>query len=174
MRRVPRPPRTVSRAVSLVLSTTAATEFSNSGSIIYCDQKKCGADDNEVTGPSGTVNDGDSAEDGTDDDPDVGQKKKRETNRRIGLDKRLPGAPVYRTRSGLELDLPGGARIGQRAFVVLPRNATLWDEQAQFGNPNQIGELHGDEDEDADDYDYMFANLEMREDTIVEDITPAV
>ncbi|KAI1379798.1 hypothetical protein F4677DRAFT_441995 [Hypoxylon crocopeplum] len=148
-------------------------EFSNAGNIMYCDQQNCDADDdNEVNGPGGTANDGDSAEDGTDGDPDAGQKKK--TKRRNGLGKRLPGAPVYRTSSGLELDLPRGARIGQRAFVILPRNATLWDEQAQFGNPNQTRELHGDEDEEDEDYEYMLANLEVREDTIVGEITPAV
>ncbi|KAI1130675.1 hypothetical protein F5Y10DRAFT_263018 [Nemania abortiva] len=142
-------------------------EFSNAGDINYCNQEDCDADDdNEVIGPGGTANDGDSAEDGTDNDPDAGQKKK--TKRRNGLGKRLPGAPVYRTSSGLELDLPRGAQIGQRAFVVLPRNATLWDEQAQFGNPN------GDESEDDEDHEYMLANLELREDTIVEEITPGV
>ncbi|KAI1084530.1 deoxyribonuclease NucA/NucB-domain-containing protein [Whalleya microplaca] len=151
-----------------------SVEFSNAGDIMYCDQDCDADDDNEVIGPGGTANDGDSAEDGTDDDPDAGQKKKRMTKRRNRLGKRLPGAPVYRTSSGLELDLPRGARIGQRAFVVLPRNATLWDEQAQFGNLNQTRELHGDEDEDDEDYEYMLANLELREDTIVEEITPAV
>lgn len=152
-----------------------SVEFSNAGDIGYCEKQDCDADDdNEVIGPGGTANSGDTAEDGTDNDPDAGQKKKTKTKRRSGLGKRLPGAPVYRTSSGLELDLPRGAQIGQRAFVVLPRNATLWDEQAQFGNPNQMRELHGDEDEDDEDYGYMLANLEMREDTIVEEITPAV
>ena len=33
-------------------------------------------------------------------------------------------------------------------------------------------ELHGDEDEEDEDYEYMLANLEIREDTIVEEITP--
>jgi hypothetical protein len=142
---------------------------------MYCDQEDCDADDdNEVIGPGGTADDGDSAGDGTDDDPDAGQKKKRKTKRRNGLGKRLPGAPVYRTSSGLELDLPRGAQIGQRAFVVLPRNATLWDEQAQFGNPNRMRALHDEEDDDDEDYEYMLANLELREDTIVEEITPAV
>jgi hypothetical protein len=59
----------------------------------------------------------------------------------------------------------------------LPRNATLWDEQAQFGNPNKIRELHGDgdeEDEEDEDYEYMLANLDIREDTIVQEITPTV
>ncbi|KAJ3553958.1 hypothetical protein NPX13_g10747 [Xylaria arbuscula] len=129
-------------------------------------------DDNEVLGPGGTANDGDSAEDGTDDDPNAGQKKKMK--RRNGLGKRKPGAPVYRTSSGLELDLPGGAQIGQRAFVVLPRNVTLWEEQAQFGDPNLPLALRGDEDEEDEDYDYMLANLDLRDDTIVEEIAPAV
>ncbi|KAI0452519.1 hypothetical protein F5B21DRAFT_526782 [Xylaria acuta] len=151
-----------------------SVEFSNAGDIMYCDQQNCDADDdNEIIGPGGTAGDGDSAEDGTDNDPDAGQKK-RKTKRRNGLGKRLPGAPVYRTSSGLELDLPRGAQIGQRAFVVLPRNATLWDEQAQFGNPDQMRALHGDEDEGDEDYEYMLANLELREDTIVEEIIPAV
>ncbi|KAI1747306.1 hypothetical protein F4782DRAFT_543603 [Xylaria castorea] len=150
-------------------------EFSNAGNIMYCDQQNCDADDdNEVIGPGGTAGDGDSAEDGTDGDPDAGQKRNMKTKRRNGLDKRLPGAPVYRTSSGLELDLPRGAQIGQRAFVVLPRNATLWDEQAQFGNPNRMRALNYDEDEDDEDYEYMLANLELREDTIVEEITPGV
>jgi len=148
-------------------------EFSNAGDVTYCDMENCDDDDdNEVIGPGGTAGDGDTAEDGTDDDPDAGQKKKMKS--RNGLGKRTPGAPVYRTSSGLELDLPRGAQIGQRAFVVLPRNATLWDEQAKFGNPSQMRELHGDEDEDDEDYDYMLANLEIREDTIVEEIIPAV
>ncbi|KAI0506310.1 hypothetical protein F5B22DRAFT_624396 [Xylaria bambusicola] len=148
-------------------------EFSNAGDIDYCEMENCDADDdNEVIGPGGTANDGDSAEDGTDDDPDAGQKRKMK--RRNGLGKRKPGAPVYRTSSGLELDLPGGAQIGQRAFVVLPRNVTLWEEQAQFGNPNLPLALHGDEDEEDDDYDYMFANLDLREDTIIEEIVPRV
>ncbi|KAI1387100.1 deoxyribonuclease NucA/NucB-domain-containing protein [Hypoxylon trugodes] len=146
-----------------------SVEFSNAGTIKYCNQQNCGdRDDNEVRGPNTDANPGDSAEDGTDDDPDAGQKKKRN-----GLGKRLPGAPVYRTSSGLELDLPRGAQIGQRAFVVLPRNATLWDEQAQFGNPKHVGQLHGDLDEEDEDYDYMLANLEIREDTIVEEISSA-
>ncbi|KAF3013569.1 hypothetical protein E8E14_011209 [Neopestalotiopsis sp. 37M] len=153
---------------------TFSVEFSNAGNIMYCDMQNCdNDDDNEVIGPGGTASDGDTAEDGTDDDPDAGQKKKRNTPKRNGLGKRSPGAPVYRTSSGLELDLPRGAQIGQRAFVVLPRNATLWDEQAQFGNPNQMRELHGDEDEEDEDYEYMLANLEIREDTIVEEILPA-
>ncbi|KAK6209295.1 hypothetical protein LQW54_006399 [Pestalotiopsis sp. IQ-011] len=147
-------------------------EFSNAGDIKYCDSQSCDDTDNEVVGPGGAASDGDSAEDGTDDDPDAGQKKKKRRSRNV-LGKRSPGAPVYRTSSGLELDLPRGAQIGQRAFIVLPRNATLWDEQAQFGNPNQMRELHGDEDEDDEDFEYMMANLEMREDTIVEEILPA-
>lgn len=151
-------------------------EFSNAGDIMYCDQQNCdAADDNEVLGPgSGTADPGDNAGDGTDDDPDAGQKKKRKMTKRRGrLGKRLPGAPVYRTSSGLELDLPRGAQIGQRAFVVLPRNVTLWDEQARFGNPDGPRVLHGDEDEDDEDYSYLLANLEMREDIIVEEITPS-
>ncbi|KAF7920540.1 uncharacterized protein EAE97_011433 [Botrytis byssoidea] len=154
---------------------TFTAKFSNSGDIGYCNSEECDADDdNEVIGPGGTANDGDSAEDGTDNDPDAGQKKKMK--RRNGLGKRLPGAPVYRTSSGLELDIPGDAVIGQRAFVVLPRNATMWDEQAQFGTPNQMREFHGDEDEDEDeeDYDYMLANLDIREDMIVEEVVPTV
>ncbi|KAF7898074.1 hypothetical protein EAF00_004520 [Botryotinia globosa] len=156
---------------------TFTAKFSNSGDIGYCNSEECDADDdNEVIGPGGTANDGDSAEDGTDNDPDAGQKKKKKIKRRNGLGKRLPGAPVYRTSSGLELDIPGGAVIGQRAFVVLPRSATMWEEQAQFGNPNQMREFHGDEDEDEDeeDHDYMLANLDIREDTIVEEIVPTV
>jgi hypothetical protein len=149
-------------------------EFSNAGNIGYCNSQGCNNNDpNEVIGPGGTADDGDSAEDGTDDDPDAGQKK-REIKSRNGLGKRQPGAPVYRTSSGLELDLPRGARIGQRAFVVLPRNATLWDEQAQFGNPLKVRELHGDDDDEDDDYEYMLANLDIREDTIVEEITAAI
>ncbi|KAF7890094.1 uncharacterized protein EAF02_002509 [Botrytis sinoallii] len=139
---------------------TFTANFSNSGDIGYCNSEECDADDdNEIIGPGGTASDGDSAEDGTDDDPDAGQKKKKKIKRRNGLGKRLPGAPVYRTSSGLELDIPGGA-----------------DEQARFGNPNQTREFHGDEDEDEDeeDYDYMLANLDIREDTIVEEIVPAV
>ncbi|KAM3075050.1 hypothetical protein ACMFMF_005732 [Clarireedia jacksonii] len=153
---------------------TFNVEFSNAGNIGYCNNENCGDDDNEVIGPGGTANDGDSAEDGTDDDPDAGQKRK--TKKRNGLGKRSPGAPVYRTSSGLEVDLPRGAVIGQRAFIVLPRNATMWDEQAKFGPPNQVKELNGDEDEDEDeeDYEYMLENLEVREDTIVEEIIPAV
>lgn len=150
-------------------------EFSNAGNVKYCDMQNCGDDDdNEVVGPGGTADDGDSAEDGTDNDPEASEKKKRQAKTRNGLGKRTPGAPVYRTSSGLELDLPGGARIGQRAFVALPRNVTLWDEQAQLGNPNQLRELHGDEDDEEEDYEYMFANLEIREDTIVEEIIPVV
>ncbi|KAL9111438.1 MAG: hypothetical protein Q9227_004115 [Pyrenula ochraceoflavens] len=149
-----------------------AVEFSNAGNIDYCEMQNCDADDdNEVIGPGGTANDGDSAGDGTDNDPDAGQKRRK---RRNGLGKRRSGAPVYRTSSGLELDLRRGAQIGQRAFVVLPRNATLWDEQAQFGDPNQKGEIHGDEDEEDENYEYMLKNLEVREDTIVEEIVPAV
>ncbi|KAI0806439.1 hypothetical protein GGR55DRAFT_680417 [Xylaria sp. FL0064] len=151
-----------------------SVEFSNTGNIMYCDMQDCDADDdNEVVGPGGTANDGDSAEDGSDGDPDASEKK-RKAKRRGGLGKRLPGAPVYRTSSGLELDLPRGAQIGQRAFVVLPRNVTLWNEQAQFGNPNGPLALHGDESEEDENYDYMLANLEMREDVIVEEVTPRV
>ncbi|KAL9615688.1 MAG: hypothetical protein Q9160_009336 [Pyrenula sp. 1 TL-2023] len=100
-----------------------SVEFSNAGNIMYCDSQDCGADDdNEVTGPGGTANNGgDSAEDGTDGDPDAGQKKKK----RNGLGKRKPGAPVYRTSSGLELDIPRGAQIGQRAFAEGLGAATL-------------------------------------------------
>ena len=147
-----------------------SVDFAGASNILYCNKQNCNAADakNEAIGPGGTANAGDTAEDGTDDDPDAGQKKKR----RNGLGKRSPGVPVYRTSSGLELDLPNGARIGQRAFVVLPRNATLWDEQARFGNPNQLTEFHGDEDEEDEDYEYMLANLEVREETIVEEITP--
>lgn len=149
-----------------------SVEFSNAGNIMYCDQQNCDAgDDNEVQGPNSEANPGDSAGDGTDDDPDAGQKKK--TKRRAFLGRRLPGAPVYRTSSGLELDLPRGAQIGQRAFIVLPRNATLWDEQARFGNPDGPLALHGDEFEEDESYDYMLANLELREDTIVEEVTPS-
>jgi hypothetical protein len=43
------------------------------------------------------------------------------------------------------------------------------NEQAQFGSPNQLGELHGEDDEEDEDYDYMLSNLKVREDTIVED-----
>ncbi|KAI0426288.1 hypothetical protein F5Y09DRAFT_345855 [Xylaria sp. FL1042] len=151
-----------------------SVEFSNAGNIMYCDMQDCDADDdNEVVGPGGTANDGDSAEDGSDGDPDASEKKEK-AKRRGGLGKRLPGAPVYRTSSGLELDLPRGAQIGQRAFVVLPRNVTLWNEQAQFGNPNGPLALHGDESEEDENYDYMLANLEMREDVIVEEVTPRV
>ncbi|KAI0180579.1 deoxyribonuclease NucA/NucB-domain-containing protein [Hypoxylon sp. FL1284] len=153
-----------------------SVEFSNAGDVMYCDKQDCDNDDdndNEIIGPGGTANPGDSAGDGTDDDPTAGQKK-RAAKTRTGLGRRSAGALVYRTSSGLELDLPGGAQIGQRAFVVLPRNTTLWDEQAQFGDPNQIKELHGDEGEDEEDYEYMLANLEIREDTITEEITSAV
>ncbi|TGO36828.1 hypothetical protein BHYA_0114g00390 [Botrytis hyacinthi] len=156
---------------------TFTAKFSNSGDIGYCNSEECDADDdNEVIGPGGTANDGNLAEDGTNNDQDAGQKMKKKIKRRNGLGKRLLGAPVYRTSSGLELDIPGGAVIGQRAFVVLPRNATMWDEQAQFGNPNQMREFHGDEneDEDEEDYGYMLANLDIREDTIVEEIVPSV
>ncbi|KAH7317014.1 hypothetical protein B0I35DRAFT_355223 [Stachybotrys elegans] len=152
---------------------TFTAKFSNSGNIQYCDMQSCDDDDNEVVGPGTDAEDGDSAEDGTDDDPDAGQKK-RKVKKRSGLGKRLPGAPVYRTSSGLELDIPGGAQIGQRAFVVMPRNATLWNEQAEFGNPNQVRELHGDEDEEDEDYEYMLENLEVREDIILEGLSPLV
>ncbi|KAI1823321.1 deoxyribonuclease NucA/NucB-domain-containing protein [Xylaria intraflava] len=150
-----------------------SVEFSNAGNIDYCEQKNCDKkDDNEVVGPGGKADPGDSADDGTDNDPDASEKK-REVKSRNGLGKRLAGAPVYRTSSGLELDLRNGARIGQRAFVVLPRNVTLWDEQAQFGNPNKVRALDDDEDDEDEDYEYMLSNLEIREDTIVEEITPA-
>ncbi|KAI0388319.1 hypothetical protein F5Y17DRAFT_463829 [Xylariaceae sp. FL0594] len=157
-------------------------EFSNAGNIEYCDMENCDADDdNEVIGPGGTADDGDEADDGSDGDPDAEEKRKRDiemkkiNKRRSGLGKRRPGAPVYRTSSGLELDLPGGARIGQRAFVVLPRNVTLWEEHARSGNPNVPLALRDEEyDEDEDYYDYMLANLDLREDTIVEEIVPPV
>ncbi|KAF7880261.1 uncharacterized protein EAF01_012022 [Botrytis porri] len=128
----------------------------HSSDIGCCNSEECVDDDeDELIGPRGTANDGDSAEEGTDNDPDAGRKNKTKIKRCSGLRKSLPGAPVYRTSLGLlELDIPGGAVLGQQAFVVLPRNAAMWDEQAQFGNPNQMREFHGDKDEDEDEEDY--------------------
>ncbi|KAB2572013.1 hypothetical protein DBV05_g9315 [Lasiodiplodia theobromae] len=144
-------------------------KFSNAGNIDMCDSMNgnkdvCNDKDNEVEGPGfgEPAKDGDEADDGTDDDggnpepeADAPSKKVKRTN---------TVHPRYLTSSGLEIEIPGGARIGQRAVTVLPRNATLWDEQA-----NDY-EWDGDE-EDDDDFDYMIDNLDVRDDTIVAEIS---
>ncbi|KAH7058647.1 hypothetical protein B0J12DRAFT_696327 [Macrophomina phaseolina] len=132
-------------------------EFSNAGDIDYCEatsssDSQCQThDDNEVPGPgTGSAGDGDEAGDGTDDDGGNPEPQKRSVARR------------YRTSSGLEISIKRGAVLGQRAVTVLPRNATLWEEQAR-------SDVFDSEDGD-DEYDYMLDNLEVREDTIVEEI----
>jgi hypothetical protein len=70
--------------------------------------------------------------------------------------------PRYRTSSGLEIMVPGGAHIGQRAHRVEPLNATLWDEQAAT-------HVFDPDDEDGE-FNYMLWNLVIREETVVAEI----
>ncbi|KZV93817.1 hypothetical protein EXIGLDRAFT_709762 [Exidia glandulosa HHB12029] len=135
-------------------------EFSNAGNIAPC-QMDCTDSDNEIIGPgSGTpAQDGDEADDGTDDDggnpePTGTSKKKRV----------VTGARHhYLTSSGVEIDIRGIARIGQRAVTVVARNTTLWDEQAKS---------HAYDDEnDESQYDYMLPNLEVRDDVIIAELS---
>ncbi|KAL1617158.1 hypothetical protein SLS54_007935 [Diplodia seriata] len=145
---------------------TFTAKFSNAGNINLCkamngDKSVCTSDEaknEEVVGPGGEADDGDQAGDGTDDDNGQPEDGDPGTTKRSAA----PGEvlhPRYLTSSGVEVEIPGGARIGQRAVTVLPRNATLWDEQAE-------GHAYDPDDED-DEYDYMMDNLDVRDDTIV-------
>jgi len=167
--------------------------FGNPGSagVTYCDAwadpEVCDVDDdNEVIGPGtagGDPTDDDIAGDGTDlvillpgeEEPShrkmikkskksriMGTKDTTVTKKRNGGSKK--GMGRYRTASGMIVDVPGGAHIGQRAFHVVPKNATLWEEQA--GVPLGDREL----DPWLGGYGDMVENLELREDTVVEEI----
>jgi len=101
----------------------------------------------------------DTADDGTDDVPSSQEEwsRRRLTRKEDGSTRR------YRTSSGLEIFAPNGATLGQRAVIVEPINATLWDEQAE----SHSTELFGEENEFA----YMLDNLVVREELIMEEVS---
>jgi hypothetical protein len=71
-------------------------------------------------------------------------------------------APTYKTSSGSEIVVPGGAQIGQTVVRVKAVDQELWNAHA---------ESHEFEEKIVDgydtQYDYMHENLVIEEDTIV-------
>ncbi|KAF4309280.1 hypothetical protein GTA08_BOTSDO02376 [Botryosphaeria dothidea] len=78
--------------------------------------------DGEKREPGGNAGSDDSAEDGTDDDGGNPEPEKRAVQ---GNRTSTVVHPRYLKSSGVRIEIPGGARIGQRAVTVLQRNATL-------------------------------------------------
>ncbi|KAH8651592.1 hypothetical protein BGZ60DRAFT_188396 [Tricladium varicosporioides] len=76
----------------------------------------------------------------------------------------------YLTSTGRTISIPGGAEIGETSVWMEPRNATMFEEHAE--------EMALAQRDLGDDYDIdddvmmgpMVENLEVREDTIVEEI----
>ncbi|KAK4160450.1 hypothetical protein QBC43DRAFT_373120 [Cladorrhinum sp. PSN259] len=136
--------------------------FGNPGAagVKYCDawsdDSVCDDDDdNQEIGPGGTQDptDDETADDGTDvtdpgeEEPTTEDKKKIKA-KKFRRSKKFVGR--YRIGSGMIIDVPGGAYIGQRAFYVEPLNSTLWNEPL--------------------DVPGMVANLVLKEDKVVEAI----
>jgi hypothetical protein len=97
--------------------------------------------------PSGSASSQDSSDDGSDDDM---------AKRSIAA---FTSMRRYVTSGGREVELSGENNIGRSIFQVLPRNATLYDEQ--------INDHIFDDDDEEDEFAYMDDNLEVQEETIV-------
>ncbi|KAK3988876.1 deoxyribonuclease NucA/NucB-domain-containing protein [Cladorrhinum sp. PSN332] len=136
--------------------------FGNPGAagVKYCDawadESVCDEDDdNQEIGPGGNQDptEDETADDGTDEtdpgeeEPTTEDKKRKSKKvKKVKRSKKFVGR--YRIGSGMIIDVPGGAYIGQRAFYVEPLNVTLWQE------PLSVPE--------------MVANLVLKEDKVVE------
>ncbi|KAK8151739.1 hypothetical protein BKA80DRAFT_211839, partial [Phyllosticta citrichinensis] len=92
-------------------------------------------------------------------DIQVGEPEQR---MRARGDKQQSPPTQFKLDSGLEIFVPGGAFIGQRAFIVVALDQSLWDEQVRTHQP--------DPDLSADEFDYMLDNLQVIEFTVTEQI----
>ncbi|KAI9876982.1 MAG: hypothetical protein M1830_005109 [Pleopsidium flavum] len=102
---------------------------------------------------------GSCANDGNEEIGAGGSQKRNVGNATMGA------TPRYRTGSGSEVLIPGGAFIGQTALRVIPINQALWAKQAGSHNFSSI-EVDGYDTQ----YNYMHDNLVIEKDTIVERI----
>ncbi|KAH6662756.1 hypothetical protein B0J14DRAFT_570798 [Halenospora varia] len=76
----------------------------------------------------------------------------------------------YLTSTGRTISIPGGAEIGETSVWMEPRNATMFEEHAE---EMALAQRDLEDDYDIDDdvmMGSMVENLEVREDTIVEEI----
>jgi len=142
---------------------TFTVGFENSGNVKYCDGKPQSAFSpplSVLTPLSLSAYAGGScANDGNEEIGSGGSQRRNVGNATMAA------TPKYRTGSGSEVLIPGGAAIGQTALRVVAINQTLWGNQADSHN-------FSDEEVDGYDtqYDYMHENLVVEKDTIVERI----
>ncbi|KAK8193879.1 hypothetical protein HDK77DRAFT_425913 [Phyllosticta capitalensis] len=145
-----------------------SVSFSNPGGVRYCEayfertdcDTKAGdrSEDIQVVGPGDDkIPKSEDAGSGIGEPPDGPEQKVRARG-----DEKAPPATQFKTDTGLEIFVPGGAFIGQRAFIVIALNVSLWDEQIQ--NHQRSLELA------IDEFDYMLDNLQVIELTVSEEI----
>ncbi|KAK8166182.1 hypothetical protein IWX90DRAFT_513491 [Phyllosticta citrichinensis] len=140
--------------------------FSNSGGVKHCeayyDRSDCDKkEDIQVVGP-GDEKIPKSEDPGPGIGGPEGPEGEPEQRMRARGDKQQSPPTQFKLDSGLEIFVPGGAFIGQRAFIVVALDQSLWDEQVRTHQP--------DPDLSADEFDYMLDNLQVIEFTVTEQI----
>ncbi|KAK7529419.1 hypothetical protein IWX49DRAFT_412080 [Phyllosticta citricarpa] len=142
-----------------------SVSFSNPGGVKYCeayfDRSDCDKkEDIQVVGP-GDDKTPKSQDPGSGIGGPGGPEGELEKKVRARGDEQRPPTQ-FKLDSGLEIFVPGGAFIGQRAFIVVALDQSLWDEQVRTHQP--------DPDLSVDEFDYMLDNLQVIEFTVTDEI----